>query len=250
MHPAPSFLVWVGFLAFFLVALVVGVRLLLLARQTRRLPELCIGLGVLGIGPVGFGATVAAAQAAHGAPGPASALMVFGSVGLAVGVCAKLVFNWRVYHPSRPGLRGLIVLAVLAQVAMLVDQARQGFPPVMHVDWAFYLRTALLVGALLWGSAEALRYWGKMRRRVRIGLADPVVTNRFLLWGVGAFAAGFGALVGNVVQIVTGTPTTEIPWVLAGSSAHGFVAAVAMWLAFVPPAAYTRMIADRVSSSA
>jgi hypothetical protein len=113
---------------------------------------------------------------------------------------------------------------------------------VREEDFAYYGGSALMIGALLWGSFEALRYWGMMRRRVRIGLADPVVANRFLLWGIGAFAAGFGSLVGNVVQITTGVPSTEIPWVLASSSAHGFVAAVAMWLAFVPPVAYKRFI--------
>ena len=53
-------LVWVGFIAFFVVALVVGVRVLMLARRTRELPELLMGIGVLGIGPVGFGLQVAA----------------------------------------------------------------------------------------------------------------------------------------------------------------------------------------------
>ena len=48
-------LVWLGFLAFFVASLSVGVRLVLLWRRTRQLPELLIGIGVLGIGPVGFG---------------------------------------------------------------------------------------------------------------------------------------------------------------------------------------------------
>ena len=57
-----------GFIAFFLVSLTVGVRLLLLWRRTRQLPELLIGIGVLGIGPVGFGLQMAGAvrmQAGH-----------------------------------------------------------------------------------------------------------------------------------------------------------------------------------------
>jgi hypothetical protein len=250
MQPGPSPLIWVGFLAFFVVALVVGVRLLLLARRTRMLPELCIGIGVLGIGPVGFGASVAAVQLEGSSPGLASALMAFGSVGVAAGVCCKLVFNWRVYHAERRALAGLIAFAVAAFVVLFVVQALDGFPSVVPVNWTYYLRSSLMIGALLWGSAEALRYWGMMRRRVRIGLADPVVSNRFLLWGIGAFAAGFGSLVGNVVQVVTGVPSTEIPWVLASSSAHGMVAAVAMWLAFVPPPAYTRLIERRRAASA
>ena len=49
-----ALLVWVGFGAFFCVSLVVGFRLLALSRRTGELPELLIGIGVLGIGPIGF----------------------------------------------------------------------------------------------------------------------------------------------------------------------------------------------------
>ena len=104
------------------------------------------------------------------------------------------------------------------------------------------------IAALLWGSAEALSWFVRMRRRARVGLGDAVVANRFLLWGIGAGAAGLGSLIGIVVQIVTGAMSTQVPWVLASSSAHGFVAAVAMWLAFVPPAGYVRWVQARASA--
>ena len=51
---------WIGFGAFFASSLVVGVRLLLLARQTGKLPEFLIGIGVLGIGPFGYGLSMLA----------------------------------------------------------------------------------------------------------------------------------------------------------------------------------------------
>ena len=53
------------------------------------------------------------------------------------------------------------------------------------------------IGVLLWGSLEALSYWRRMQKRTAIGLADPAVTNRFLLWGIGAGAAGVGSLIGT-----------------------------------------------------
>ncbi len=106
-------------------------------------------------------------------------------------------------------------------------------------------RTTLLVGCLLWGSAEALVYWRKMRRRLRLGLADPVVTNRFFLWGLGAGAAGLGTAIGMVAQLVTGLPPLQMPWITLSSSLHGLTAAVALWLAFVPNQAYLRFIEAR-----
>jgi hypothetical protein len=250
MTPGPHPLIWVGFLAFFVAALVVGVRLVLLARRTRRLPELCIGVGVLGIGPVGFGFYVFAQQL--GVTSPLHALLTgTGMLAVAAGVCCKFVFNWRVYHPASNALRLLAVAVVLAHVITFAYQGLgPGFAAYNELNWSYYLRILLQIGALLWGSAEALRYWGLMRRRTRVGLADPVVTNRFLLWGIGAGAAGVGSLIGTVAQVVLGAPSYEVPWVLASSSAHGLVAALAMWLAFLPPAAWTRLVQRRATAAA
>jgi hypothetical protein len=112
------------------------------------------------------------------------------------------------------------------------------------------VRTTLQVGALLWGAGEALRWWRLMRRRLALGLADPLVANRFLMWGIGAGAAGVGSLVGVVAQVATGVSMREIGWVTVSSSAHGMLAAVAIWLAFVPPAAYRRWIAGAPAPAA
>ena len=42
----------------------------------------------------------------------------------------------------------------------------------------------MVVLAFAWGGFEALRYFFLLRRRQALGLADPVVTNRFLLWAI------------------------------------------------------------------
>lgn len=240
----------VGFLAFFVVALVVGVRLLLLWGRTRELPELLIGLGVLGIGPVGFGLMVVAQESQSSRPDLYPGLMGAGSLAVAIGVGCKLVFNWRVYHAESRVLP-LVVYAGIAFLAVVfVQDGLSGFRMYERMDAAFYARSLVQVLALLWGSGEALYYWSQMRRRLRIGLADPVVSNRFLLWGLGAGAAGFGSLVGTLAQLATGLQHSEIPWVLASSSAHGLAAAICMWLAFVPPASYTRYVASRAPADA
>jgi len=241
----PHPLVWVGFAAFFVVALAVGSRLLLLARRTRRLPELCIGAGVLGIGPVGFGFYVIAEELAPPSPALHGALVGVGMLAIGLGVFCKFVFNWRVYHPARRRVRALVAGAAATLALTWAYSAATGFAGYNDVGWSYLARIALQIGALLWGSAEALRYWSRMRRRVRLGMGDPVVCNRFLLWGIGAGAAGVGSLVGTLAQIATGVPANEVPWVLASSSLHGLVAAAAMWLAFLPPAAYTRLVERR-----
>jgi hypothetical protein len=233
-----------GFLAFFVVALVVGIRLVGLAARTRQLPELLMGVGVLGIGPVGFGGVIAAMIVAERSPGAARLVGAAATIAIATGIAAKYLFNWRIYRPtSRIAMAACLAGIAGAVAAVALEGAATGFAPRAWQGNGWHLMRSLVqVGCLLWGASEALVYWGKMRRRVRLGLADPLLTNRFLLWGIGAGAAGLGSAIGAAAQFATGRPPLEQTWVTMSSSLHGLVSASALWLAFVPPLAYRRWI--------
>lgn len=241
-----SSFVWIGFLAFFVSSLTVGVRLVRLWWRTRELPELLIGIAVLGIGPVGFGLATFALLLQQRELAAAQPMLALAMLCVTVGASAKFLFNWRVYHPrSRPAgvvaLLGVAALLSLWCAGLLGSNFSDAHSP------GTTARSFLQVGCLLWGSVEALRWWRKLRRRLRLGLADPVVTNRFFLWGLGAGAAGVGTAIGVVAQMVTGTISLELPWVTLSSSLHGLTAAVAMWLAFLPTARYQRFIQARAA---
>jgi len=237
---------WIGFAAFFIASLTVGIRLVALWWRNRQLPELLIGLGVLGIGPIGFGC-ITFGQILHGDHDIAARVMfAVGIFAASGGAFAKYVFNHTVYHPDSRAVRGLVYVAGGGLLACcLWAWVSTGFSGVQSIDAAYFIRTFLQVGCLLWGSIEALRYWRMMRLRVRLALADPVVTNRFFLWGVGAGAAGVGTAIGVVAQLLIGRPPLEIPWVTLSSSMHGLVAAVALWFAFLPSKAYRRFLSER-----
>jgi hypothetical protein len=239
-------LVWIGFGAFFVSSLTVGVRLVRLWWRTRELPELLIGIGVLGIGPVGFGLATFAELQRAGNPELARGLFGVALLAVAAGVVAKYVFNWRVYHPTSGCVRALVWVACAGVVlCWLLELVGGSFQDPYRLGTTALARSCLQVGCLLWGSAEALRYWRVLRRRLRLGLTDPVVTNRFFLWGLGAGAAGLGSAIGVVAQLATGLSPLEVPAILLSSSLHGLTAAVAMWLAFLPTAGYRRMIESR-----
>ncbi len=244
-------LVWVGFIAFFVVALVVGVRVLLLARRTRELPELLMGIGVLGIGPVGFGLMVFARQFETTRPAVYTAMLAVALFAVSCGAFAKFVFNWRVYHPDSQVARAIALLAGIGLFGSLVYAGLyHGFQAPDPLEPSSLFRSSLQIGCLLWGATESFAYWTKMRLRVRLGLADPVVSNRFLMWAIGAFAAGWGTAVGLVGQLVSGATTTDGGWVMVSSSLHGLVAAIAIALAFIPPAFYVRYIRSRAERNA
>jgi hypothetical protein len=242
-------LVLPGLILFAVVSTWVGLRLVLLWWSTRQLPELLIGVGVLGIGPLGFGASAAAGFLATSSPGLAHGLALWGAFAATAGIASKFLFNWRVYHPSeawaaRVANTGMAVVAVTLVASIFVGGVEDG----MEIPRWYLTRGIFQAGCLLWGASEAILYWDKMRRRERLGLADPTVTNRFLLWGIAAGAAGLGTSIGVTFQMATGIASAEVPALLLSSSLHGLVAAIAMWLAFVPPNAYTRWI--RAQSSA
>ena len=236
----------VGFAAFMASSLVIGIRLLVLWSRTRRLPELLIAFGILGIGPVGFSFTLVAMSSGEKLPALASACVAAALISTAGGAFAAAVFNWRVFHPDARGVRLVVgTLGVLFAVAFVWEAVGSGFADPRASATGLRLHTILSTAILLWGAAESLRYFAMMRRRARLGLADPLVTHRFLLWGLGIGAAGVGSAISMTACAITGQHMLAIPWVTVSNSLHGLTSAVLMWVAFIPPAFYRRFVESR-----
>lgn len=238
-------LTWIGFGVFVAVSAAVGVRLLLLWRRTRGLPELFIATGVLGIGPCGFAFSVFSALLVERAPLASQALWGVALFAMNLGGVATALFTWTVFRRGRRWALGVVVAsAALFAGTFLADGVLHGFvfPGDVHGTPGLLVSEWTRIGVLAWGAAEALRYYAVMRRRDALGMGDPVVRNRLLLWGVGIGAAAWGSLVGTVVPLVAGVPALDMPAVQLSSSLHGLAAAVAMWLAFLPPRRYLRWV--------
>ena len=233
-----------GFVAFFFVALWVGVRLLAQWGRTRELPELLLGLGVLGIGPVGFGFLLLAAAAAAGHTDDPSAMAGVSAIAVAGGASAKAIFNWRIYHPTSRLAAVLCFVAIASLAGAVVgDALTTGFAPAAWTKpgW-IVVRECLQVAVLLWGAGEALVWWRRMQRRAGLGIGDPLVASRFLLWGLGAGLAGVGTLVGMVVALGTGRGMNDLPELTLALSVFGMGSAVSLWLAFATPDWFKRRV--------
>lgn len=114
--------------------------------------------------------------------------------------------------------------------------------PGFWVEWVAQMLPAL------WLAAEGLTHHGSARRRLRIGLSDPHVCNRLLLWGL------FG-----VIQLVSGL---SLLWMYAAYASKGYVSTAMdlmvgglelgslalVWLAFAAPSFYRRWI-ERLASA-
>jgi hypothetical protein len=147
--------------------------------------------------------------------------------------------------------RRVAIALIAANVATGLAVLLGGSPvPVGAVGLAVILvRSA----SLLWLFLESAGHAQRMRRRVRLGLGDPIVANRFLLWSIwtGAlaciplFVLSLRAL-GVLVEPVPGEPLpASLRAILAVLAAAGGAALGAGWLAFFPPVSYRRWIATR-----
>jgi hypothetical protein len=234
-----------GVLAQVLASAVVGLRLLWLARRTRKLPELTFGLCFLLLGAFGLPLTLAARGDL--APGPeAAGLLLAGGFLAQNAACLALAVNtWRTFRPEgRAGLLAVVAVGTAFTVSLAGQALTVGFRGAADGGDFYVLGFLARMGTFVWASAEAVRYWALLRRRLVLGLADPVIVNRLALWSAGALAVVVGFAAFGLARLAEVNPATS-PAVLATSSLAGLVAGVALWLAFAPPAAYLRRVTAR-----
>jgi len=224
-----------GFGSFLGASAVVGTRLLLLARRTRQLPETALGLAFVLAGTLGWALLFLSAQE-DGVMGlPAPWLRGAGVLSTALGSAGLWVFTWRVFRPDAPWARALCGLGIAAALVGIAGEGlTNGFLRVDRGLW-FWVGFAGRSLPFVWASAESIRYYRRMERQAALGLGDPGVQRRFLLWGVGSGAAAGVFAVGAATLLLTSDPSPlarPLPSILA--SVLGLVAAVSFWLAFFP----------------
>ncbi|MGH0036401.1 MAG: hypothetical protein ACQGVK_15345 [Myxococcota bacterium] len=230
-----------------LVGTWVGVKLLGLAVRTREWPELAIGVGLLCYGTVAQVLRVVTLSLPEDAD-PALRVVLVGVRMLAfAGTLAGLgIFTWRVFGADSVWRRNLAVGLAVTGAACAVRIAYGfgvqtfGGPPT-PAPWNTSLAVAFLV-TFTWTSTEALRYHGLMRRRLALGLADPVIVNRFLVWGAGA-GLSTGLTLVPVLSAMAGRVDDPIAGV--ATAAAGLLNALVWLLSFTPPAAYLRWLESR-----
>jgi len=241
----------VGTAAFVLVSLVIGLRLVLLSRRTGERPELYLGLGILGTAVLGYGLQIASVvlrggpDAANEVTSTMAALTGVGKVLHDAGVTLVLLFVLTVFRRQETGARVLFGVAVATIWIGMVGQALHGgFRDLMDRNLFFWLEYAITWAYPLWGAYESFRYHGQMRKRVKIGLADPLVANRFLLWGLASMGT-FTAIWFASWPTLLPDPKSAAPFQTfnyLATAAVGICTVVAYSLAFLPPAWYRRRI--------
>jgi hypothetical protein len=226
--------------SFIVVSLVVGWRLLLLARRTRQLPELAVGLGLFLMGGFGWPLMVAAQRLLLAPDALRSGLALLSTVLMSLGEIALAVFTWRVFHPQARWARLLVVAVGVGFALCVAGQAlRPGYAAIALEGarpwWLYQLLPTIVLG---WSGVESVSEARRSARRQRLGLSSAIVTSRFRLWGA-------CTLVCSLLTLLTALGGPDFQTSLAGLSVITPVtlfAAVALWFAFLPPACYRRRL--------
>jgi len=235
--------------AFVLVSLAVGVRLLLLARRTRQFPEFAMGGALLLMGGIGYPA-IAIARGGEGLDlGVRCALAGFSMACQAVGMIGLAAFTARVFRAGRPAAKlAAWTLGALAVGSVVAGGMLSGFEAALANTGAPMLTNYALAGVILgWCTVEAFLYHAKLRRRVGLGLASPVVANRIRLWGI---SSGVAMLLNGTSQVAAWNGIDVATSILGATliGVLGPISAGATWLAFFPPASYLRRV-ERTSAA-
>lgn len=234
-----------------LVSWIVGLRLMLLARRTRRAPELLVGLGLFLLGGWWNPLVSVGRQATALPDGVRVALVFAGGVAAIGGMVSLALFTMRVFRPDAFWAKLLTGAITLALVVVFVAQSfGSGWLQFAHDESGLWkLATWIGVTDYCWAASESWRQYWMLSRRQRLGLADPVVTDRLWLWGLALVTAVIAAFVLAVCQSVG----IEIGGTVVGlltTVVVALVGSVCLWLAFLPPASYLARVRRRAAASA
>jgi len=236
---AGAYLISISAGAFFLFA---GVRLLRLSVRTREHPERYLGLFFFFCGIYYFGYNVPSLFGLDAWSSPAQWAFEWC---YAIGVVPFLFFIREVFRPRDAWASALVWLCVFllaagTGVGNLDDHANYTLEnPGYVMEWFGYTIPCV------WVIFEAGRHHRSARKRVRIGLCEPLTANRLLLmaiFGVFETLACLAYLLYSF-DLESHAFVSEISDALLGGTE--FASAAILWLAFFPPSFYKHWIRRR-----
>ncbi|MGH0029583.1 MAG: hypothetical protein ACQGVC_07320 [Myxococcota bacterium] len=231
------------------VGAVVGARMLLLARRTGQRPELLLGASLFAYAAVGQPLLIASRPLGEAFGFEARlAVVTLALASQVVSLVGLYLFTWTVFRRDRRWAAvlvwagGAVALAACLLIVPTIPRTPGQYAPATRAGLA--LLAADFCASMAWTAWESLRYHARMRRRLAVGLADAVVVNRFLLWGVGCGTVACVPMA-MIASVAAGLDLVVHPVPLLLMSVGGFVISVCWTLTFFPPRAYTRWVTAR-----
>ncbi len=225
------------------VNLAIGIRLVGMGRRSGARPEWLLGWALTFDGIEWALWYLAAYTPAEGTP-LGAALGVACRVGIAAVIGCLAAFTREVFRRESRAARFFVHAVWIGMFGALAGSvwARDWHGWGLAGPWV-WIEHITQDCVYIWMMIESGRYYLKLKRRAAHGLADPVVTNRILLWT--AYAGWILCVqVLFATSVAIGSEQGDYPAILdAGMAAFTLFACSALWLAFMPPPAYKRWIA-------
>jgi hypothetical protein len=237
------------------VGTLVGLKLILIGSRTRGFPEFVVGAALFSYAAVSQPALlVSQALGEEISVGLYMGLSVIRILAFYITLVGLSVFTWRVFGPESRWRQVLTAgIAVTGLVAGAASIWNTWLLISANASVSMYARISVILHYVVvfgWVSLEGLRYYSLMRKRRALGLADPVVTNRFFVWGAGEGVSSLVVLALLVVVLSHGEIRLNDFSVSAFVTLAGLVNAFVWWLTFTPPAAYLRWVQSSAAAGA
>ncbi len=225
----------------------VGARLLKRASRTKGRHERLLGIYLL-LGGISYG--FYSIPLVWDVGSLFTPLTFAGRAVYAISVYFMLEFTRSVFRSADAWARWLVYALVLGLAAGVGISSIQGDWEGYSISspwfWSEWLGYTL---APLWVSVEGILSYQSARRRVRLELCDPIVANRYLLWGLfGIFQVTCSLI---IVPMYAGYETNQYFTHGADLALGAFeiLAAATTWLAFFAPKFYRNWIAEGAPSA-
>jgi hypothetical protein len=218
-----------------------AVRLIRLSWRSQKSPEFVLGLSLLlwGLSAVCWQIPLMTTNQPLTEP-----LLFAGRVLMHTGTIFFVNFIWITFRNRSRWAKYLayaIAFSLFAGVAGSISVGDwEGIRPLSNRWW--WLDWAGGTVAMIWIGVEGFIAYRKARQRVRLGACDPLVCNRFLLWGiVGIIWTLYnGVMLGQTVEF-----ESNQVWSTGMDHANGVIEATGIlivWLIFFPPRFYQRWV--------
>jgi hypothetical protein len=222
------------------IATAIGSRLLWVGVRGRRRPEVLLGAGTLLVAPVALPASIAS-----GFGGPAgqvhATLWTVSELVTQIGIVCLYAFTQQVFRPGVAWARRVIALAAVVLPICLVGCAiGLAKAPADWISakacspWILFCQLGYM-GVFAWAAIEGLSHYRTAQRRVALGLIDPTVANRFLLFAIyGICCSGISVAYDVAIVLELNIATSLV--VVLPAALLSMVSSTAMFLAIFPPA--------------
>lgn len=242
-----------GSLTFILVGAVIGTRLLLLSRRTRQLPEFLIGLGLFLFAVVVQPAIVVSRPIGeHFGNNARLVVLAIAFVSITIVITTLYHFTYVVFRPhsklarSAVWVAGFVMAATSVSLLSSLSMSKPGDSYSLATRLSILSYSTNFLISMFWIAIESLRYRKLLLRRYALGLADPVMINRFGLWGLGCAVAGLSA-VGSMLCVAAGLNIASHPIPLLNTAFAGTLIGATWYLSLLAPEPYKRWVRARAA---